>query len=109
MLWYFFFQNLKKYQHYYIAEIKIRNEKNKKKEIFKYIYEKKMFTELYIDIVFSKSEKIYGQKKNMKVIFPKFCSYFQNTLEIWDKWTLKVFNFFIYPLIFPSGPIDFFL
>ena len=37
--------------------------KIKKKKLFKYIYEKKIYTELYIDIVFSKSEKIYGQKK----------------------------------------------
>ena len=78
MLWYFFFQNLKKYQHYYIAEIKIRDEKNKKKEIIQiYFYEKKFFTKLYIDIFFSKSEKIYGQKKiwrsyfQILLIFPK--------------------------------------
>jgi hypothetical protein len=77
MLWYFFFQNLKKYQHYYIAEIKIRDEKNKKKEIIQIYLWKKIFTELYIDIVFSKSEKIYGQKKiwrsyfQILLIFPK--------------------------------------
>ena len=33
---------------------------------------KNIFIELYIDIFFPKSEKIYGQKTNMKVIFPNF-------------------------------------